>query len=77
MRPEPEIVPFDAIVMPGGSPVAVKAGVCDELDTTRADRFGLKLALLLHGHVGSSQEAGDNYARATCPPGFRPLEKLP
>jgi len=32
------------------------------LDTTRVDRFGLKLALLLHGHDGSSQEVGENYA---------------
>jgi hypothetical protein len=32
------------------------------LDTTRVDRFGLKLALLLHGHDGSNQEVGENYA---------------
>jgi hypothetical protein len=32
------------------------------VDTTRVDRFGLKLALLLHGHDGSDQEVGDNYA---------------
>ena len=32
------------------------------VDTTRVDRFGLKLALLLHGHDGSSQEVGENYA---------------
>jgi len=32
------------------------------VDTTRVDRFGLKLALLVHGHDGSTQEAGDNYA---------------
>jgi hypothetical protein len=32
------------------------------VDTTRVDRFGLKLALLLHGHDGSGQEVGDNYA---------------
>jgi hypothetical protein len=31
-------------------------------DTTRVDRFGLKLALLLHGHDGSNQEVGENYA---------------
>ena len=34
-------------------------------DTTRVDRFGLKLALLLHGHDGSSQEVGENYATFT------------
>jgi hypothetical protein len=32
------------------------------LDTTRVDRFGLKLALLLHGHDGSNQEIGEDYA---------------
>jgi F5/8 type C domain/Putative Ig domain/Beta-1,3-glucanase len=32
------------------------------IDTTRVDRFGLKLALLLHGHNGSNQEVGENYA---------------
>jgi hypothetical protein len=32
------------------------------VDTTRVDRFGLKLALLLHGHDGSNQEIGENYA---------------
>jgi F5/8 type C domain/Beta-1,3-glucanase len=32
------------------------------LDTTLVDRFGLKLALLLHGHDGSNQEVGENYA---------------
>ena len=32
------------------------------VDTTRVDRFGLKLALLVHGHDGSNQEAGENYA---------------
>jgi len=32
------------------------------IDTTRVDRFGLKLALLLHGHDGSSQEVGESYA---------------
>jgi hypothetical protein len=32
------------------------------VDTTRVDRFGLKLALLLHGHDGSNQEVGENYA---------------
>ena len=32
------------------------------VDTTRVDRFGLKLALLLHGHDGSDQEVGDDYA---------------
>jgi hypothetical protein len=35
------------------------------VDTTRVDRFGLKLALLLHGHDGSNQEVGDNYATFT------------
>jgi hypothetical protein len=32
------------------------------VDTTRVDRFGLKLALLLHSHDGSDQEVGENYA---------------
>jgi hypothetical protein len=32
------------------------------LDTTRVDRFGLKLAVLLHGHDGSNQEIGEDYA---------------
>ncbi|HEX4834366.1 MAG TPA: glycoside hydrolase family 64 protein [Trebonia sp.] len=32
------------------------------VDTTRVDRFGLKLALNLHGHNGSTQEVGENYA---------------
>jgi len=32
------------------------------LDTTRVDRFGLKIAMLLHGHDGSDQEIGENYA---------------
>ncbi|TVZ03240.1 coagulation factor 5/8 type domain-containing protein [Trebonia kvetii] len=31
------------------------------VDTTRVDRFGLKLALLLHGKDGSNQEVGENY----------------
>jgi hypothetical protein len=31
-------------------------------DTTRVDRFGLKLAMLLHGQDGSDQEVGENYA---------------
>jgi hypothetical protein len=35
------------------------------VDTTRVDRFGLKLALLLHGHDGSDQEVGENYATFT------------
>src|SRR6185437_3851333 len=35
------------------------------VDTTRVDRFGLKLAMLLHGHDGSSQEVGDSYATFT------------
>jgi hypothetical protein len=35
------------------------------VDTSRVDRFGLKLALLLHGHDGSSQEVGENYATFT------------
>jgi hypothetical protein len=33
-----------------------------DIDTTRVDRFGLKLALLLHGHNGSNQEVGENFA---------------
>jgi hypothetical protein len=32
------------------------------VDTTRVDRFGLKLALLLHGKDGSNQEVGESYA---------------
>jgi hypothetical protein len=32
------------------------------IDTTRVDRFGLKLAMLLHAHNGSEQEIGENYA---------------
>jgi hypothetical protein len=32
------------------------------IDTTRVDRFGLKLALRLHGHNGSDQEVGENFA---------------
>ncbi len=32
------------------------------IDTTRVDRFGLKLAILLHGHDGTEQEIGENYA---------------
>src|SRR3984957_10708961 len=32
--PEPEMVPFDAIEMPGGSPVAVKVRVWAELEST-------------------------------------------
>jgi hypothetical protein len=32
------------------------------VDTTRVDRFGLKLALLLHSHDGTEQEIGENYA---------------
>ena len=35
------------------------------VDTTRVNRFGLKLALLLHGHDGSNQEVGENYATFT------------
>jgi hypothetical protein len=35
------------------------------VDTTRVDRFGLKLALLLHAHDGSNQEVGENYATFT------------
>src|SRR5258708_18420939 len=30
--------------------------------TTRVDRFGLKLGLLLHAHDGSSQEVGESFA---------------
>ncbi len=32
------------------------------VDTTRVDRFGLKLALLVHSHDGSTQQVGENYA---------------
>jgi hypothetical protein len=32
------------------------------VNTTRVDRFGLKLALLGHGHDGSERVIGDNYA---------------
>jgi hypothetical protein len=32
------------------------------VDTTRVDRFGLKLALLVHSHDGTEQEVGENYA---------------
>lgn len=32
------------------------------VDTTRVDRFGLKLALLVHSHSGSTQEVGESYA---------------
>jgi len=32
------------------------------IDTTRVDRFGLKLAILLHPHSGAEQEIGENYA---------------
>ena len=32
------------------------------VDTTRVDRFGLKLALLVHDHSGNEQEIGENYA---------------
>ncbi len=32
------------------------------VDTTRVDRFGLKLALLVHSHSGSTQEVGENYS---------------
>jgi hypothetical protein len=32
------------------------------VDTTRVDRFGLKLALLTHSHTGSTEEVGENYA---------------
>jgi beta-glucanase (GH16 family) len=32
------------------------------VDTTRVDRFGLKLALLAHSHSGSTQEVGEDYA---------------
>jgi F5/8 type C domain/Beta-1,3-glucanase len=31
------------------------------VDTTRVDRFGLKLALLVHSHDGSQQEVGESY----------------
>jgi len=32
------------------------------VDSTRVDRFGLKLALLVHSHGGSTQEVGEDYA---------------
>ena len=32
------------------------------VDTTRVDRFGLKLALDVHSHAGTDQEVGENYA---------------
>jgi hypothetical protein len=32
------------------------------VDTTRVDRFGLKLALLARSHSGQTQEIGENYA---------------
>jgi len=32
------------------------------VDTTRVDRFGLKLALLVHTHSGTEQEVGENYS---------------
>ena len=32
------------------------------VDTTRVDRFGLKLALLAHSHSGQTQEIGEDYA---------------
>ena len=32
------------------------------VDTTRVDRFGLKLALLAHSHSGQTQEVGEDYA---------------
>jgi F5/8 type C domain/Beta-1,3-glucanase len=32
------------------------------VDTTRVDRFGIKLALRLHGHDGSDQQVGENFA---------------
>jgi hypothetical protein len=32
------------------------------VDTTRVDRFGLKLAVLVHSHGGSTQEVGEDYA---------------
>jgi Ricin-type beta-trefoil lectin domain/Beta-1,3-glucanase/Glycosyl hydrolases family 16 len=32
------------------------------VDTTRVDRFGLKLALLAHSHSGQTEEVGENYA---------------
>ena len=35
------------------------------IDTTRVDRFGLKMAILLHAHNGSEQEIGENYATFT------------
>jgi len=34
LLPEPEIVPFGAILMPGGSPVAVNVRACDALEST-------------------------------------------
>jgi hypothetical protein len=32
------------------------------VDTSRVDQFSLKLALLVHGHNGSTREIGENYA---------------
>jgi hypothetical protein len=32
------------------------------IDTTRVDRFGLKLAILVHDHSGNDQAIGENYA---------------
>jgi hypothetical protein len=32
------------------------------VDTTRVDRFGIKLALRLHAHDGSDQQVGENFA---------------
>ena len=63
MLPEPEIVPFEAMVMPGGSPVAVKVRVWDALESTAcmandiAVPFGLLCGLLLadsDGKVGAA-----------------------
>jgi hypothetical protein len=33
-----------------------------DVDTTRVDRFGIKLAMLVHAHDGSEQEIGENFA---------------
>jgi len=33
-----------------------------DVDTTRVDRFGIKLAMLVHAHDGSETEIGENFA---------------
>jgi len=41
------------------SPLARRSSTSD---TTRVDRFGIKLAMLVHAHDGSEQEIGENFA---------------